>query len=448
MSSAASVIKELIRQQLLTLHTCLICKVLEAYDDGTAKVHPLTMVQTTAGEVRQHGALDHVPVLDHVKSSLKAGSICVVVFAERDIAGAISGEYTLPSAARHHSLSDGVIVGTIGETVTGGISPELYELFPGETDTTQTVFADTERGKEIQVDVKLNKSADNLLQADSDGLYAPGYTKKEIDEKDNAVKKIADEARTTAENVRRRNSEQDNLLAELAKIAHTHSNQAVLDETTAPFTEADKIKLDSLTSASAPMQYHSYTNDSEITVKDEQQAQILQMRYTSKQSTHLSFFAEIKLHLETTEASDEGSYTCGDGLITAVYCINGKEIGKTRPQWTLQDGVHTIHLFFHFSATGAETKVFSVNLTARGCTVSIEPQEINAMLEGTYLAGEEAWDGLIEAADTFGLLPLSESSPMIKTVQDTVSAAVHQPVQNDLADSLMPLTVETAEITI
>lgn len=81
MSTISATIKEMIRQQLLTLHTCLICTVLNVYDDGNAKVHPLTMVQTVSGEVRQHQALDHVPMTDQVRDYVSVGSICVVIFA-------------------------------------------------------------------------------------------------------------------------------------------------------------------------------------------------------------------------------------------------------------------------------------------------------------------------------------------------------------------------------
>lgn len=56
----------MIQQQLLLLHTRLLCTVLDIYeDDGTAKVHPLTMLQTTAGEVRQHIVLKHIPMTDN-----------------------------------------------------------------------------------------------------------------------------------------------------------------------------------------------------------------------------------------------------------------------------------------------------------------------------------------------------------------------------------------------
>ena len=216
MSNIAAVMKEMIRQQLMTLHTCLICKVLNVYANDTAKVHPLTMVQTATGEVRQHQALDCVPIADHVKNTIKVGSICIVVFAERDIAKSLSGEYALPSLARHHSLSDGLIVGTIGcETETPGT--QWYAPLSAETNTAKTTVVDseTDAGKEIRVDVKLSSASDNLIRSTSDGLYAPGYTKDEIDTK----------------------------IEGLQESSHTHKNKEILDEIEEPYTTAEKDKL-------------------------------------------------------------------------------------------------------------------------------------------------------------------------------------------------------------
>lgn len=198
MSSISETIKELIRQQLLTLHTCLICKVLHVYADGTAKIHPLTMVQTTTGEVRQHQALDGVPILDHARSTVKVGSICVAVFAERDIAKALSGTYALPSLARHHSMSDGLIVGTIGKDA-GGTIPGVP--LPAETDTAKTIIVDSVDGKEVHVDVKLNPAADNLIRSTENGLYAPGYTKTDIDSMKSDINDLLSRAIASEEKV-------------------------------------------------------------------------------------------------------------------------------------------------------------------------------------------------------------------------------------------------------
>lgn len=170
MSQVSAVIKEMIRQQLLTLHTCLVCKVLELYSDGTAKVQPCTMMQTAKGTVKQHVALDGVPILDQIRSTISVGKACVVVFAERDISAVRYAEFALPSASRHHSLSDGIIIGTIdgsGTVIPGESSAPL----PSETATAKTSTNKKTNGTEVQVDVKVSRQSGNKLQAKSDGLF-------------------------------------------------------------------------------------------------------------------------------------------------------------------------------------------------------------------------------------------------------------------------------------
>lgn len=172
MSQVSAVIKEMIRQQLLTLHTCLVCKVLELYSDGTAKVQPCTMMQTAKGTVKQHVALDGVPILDQIRSTISVGKACVVVFAERDISAVRYAEFALPSASRHHSLSDGIIIGTIdgsGTVIPGESSAPL----PSETATAKTSTNKKTNGTEVQVDVKVSRQSGNKLQAKSDGLFVP-----------------------------------------------------------------------------------------------------------------------------------------------------------------------------------------------------------------------------------------------------------------------------------
>ena len=166
MSQVSAVIKEMIRQQLLTLHTCLVCKVLELYSDGTAKVQPCTMMQTAKGTVKQHVALDGVPILDQIRSTISVGKACVVVFAERDISAVRYAEFALPSASRHHSLSDGIIIGTIdgsGTVIPGESSAPL----PSETATAKTSTNKKTNGTEVQVDVKVSRQSGNKLQAKS-----------------------------------------------------------------------------------------------------------------------------------------------------------------------------------------------------------------------------------------------------------------------------------------
>lgn len=177
-------------------------------------------------------------------------------------------------------------------------------------------------------------------------------------------------------------------------------------------------------SSAAGMQYYPYTNTDRIVISDGGEADIAAIRALSYRATTVVFLAEVRLQVATTESTVNGVYTCTDGSIEAAYCIGKTEIGSIRPQWTLQDGVHTIHLFHSFRMTGYDAIDFRVKLLASGCTVTIQPQFVQALLEGSYLAGQEAWDGLLQVADKVGITigsTVMQTSPL--TTQAEVPAA-------------------------
>lgn len=78
------------------------------------------------------------------------------------------------------------------------------------------------------------------------------YTKSEIDLKDGAIQAIAEAAQTTADAAEKKNQEQDQLIAELQKSAHTHSNKGVLDKIEQPYTTAERDKLAGLENYTHP----------------------------------------------------------------------------------------------------------------------------------------------------------------------------------------------------
>lgn len=78
------------------------------------------------------------------------------------------------------------------------------------------------------------------------------YTKSEIDLKDGAIQAIAEAAQTTADAAEKKNQEQDQLIAELQRSAHTHSNKGVLDKIEQPYTTAERDKLAGLENYTHP----------------------------------------------------------------------------------------------------------------------------------------------------------------------------------------------------
>lgn len=195
------------------------------------------------------------------------------------------------------------------------------------------------------------------------------------------------------------------------------------------------------------MHYYNYTNAAKLLLGNNDQKEVVSLRFVSTKTTEINFFAEVYLQTVTTETETEEQYNCNDGILTAAYYLGSEEIGRIRPQWTLQDGVHTIHLFFHFSVTGTTTEEFSVRFYTKDCTITIEKESLNATMEGTFLAGEGTWDGII-SADDFIDKPISiVPSEMAFQIQRTnVTESRQIPVTKGLNDTLA-LTLAASDLT-
>lgn len=183
------------------------------------------------------------------------------------------------------------------------------------------------------------------------------------------------------------------------------------------------------------MRYYTYGNAERIAIADGSMADIAAIRVLSYRATTIVFHAEIRLDVSTTEIIADDLYTCTDGILTAAYFAGSVEIGKVRPQWTLQDGVHTLHLFYSFGMTGYAAVEFHIRLYANGCSVDIPAQCVQAVLEGTYLAGEEAWDGLIDLNDTVKV-SVGSAAVNVSTITDTAQIQAADVMHQGCADTV------------
>ena len=164
--------------------------------------------------------------------------------------------------------------------------------------------------------------------------------------------------------------------------------------------------------SSAQIRYSEYQNTESVFIGSGQEAAAIALRIVSYKATDVMFFAEITLQVETDETITDTEYICTDGKITAAYYVGGAEIGAFRPSWTLQDGTCTIHLAQHFAVSSVSALDFQVRISTSGCRVTIPAMHIHAVVEGAYLAGEEAWDGMITVSDTIEMAVSADSIRM------------------------------------
>ena len=133
MSSLATVINNIVEEQLLNTSTAFIGKII-AFDKDTktANVQPLTMTKAYGKEAKQRAVLTNIPVTNNAQYKLKyrfiscdvfggrfaeeayieAGDLCVCIVSDRDITEARKGNSTVPSIG-HHDIQNAIVVGVL-----------------------------------------------------------------------------------------------------------------------------------------------------------------------------------------------------------------------------------------------------------------------------------------------------------------------------------------------
>ncbi|MEK5148760.1 Gp138 family membrane-puncturing spike protein [Psychrobacillus sp. FSL K6-4615] len=143
MSNSTEFYSNFKNQILLSINTCMPCKVL-SYNEGsrTAKIQPLFMVKEMNRAPEKLSVVNDVPVMfervklknntaisvsipnsDHtqitfnepveLEPSINAGDTVLVVFAQRSIDDAVEGNLVYPGASRLFDVHDAIIVGLL-----------------------------------------------------------------------------------------------------------------------------------------------------------------------------------------------------------------------------------------------------------------------------------------------------------------------------------------------
>lgn len=131
LNSLTRLISNTINQRLLDTHTNFIGKIVRI-DKNVATVQPLSMYKAYGETAVTPAILTDVPMLSLYKyvilidkntqeeisvtsERLKAGDTVLCAVCERDITESRQGNLSVPSTARHHNLSDAVILMGLAE---------------------------------------------------------------------------------------------------------------------------------------------------------------------------------------------------------------------------------------------------------------------------------------------------------------------------------------------
>lgn len=125
MSNSTEFFSNFKNQILLSINTCMPCKVL-SYNEGsrTAKIQPLFMVKEVNRSPEKLSVLEDVPVLkqkykvnggasEEYVPVLSVGDTVLAVFCQRAIDDALDGDIVYPGTSRLFDVHDAIIVGIL-----------------------------------------------------------------------------------------------------------------------------------------------------------------------------------------------------------------------------------------------------------------------------------------------------------------------------------------------
>ena len=203
----------------------------------------------------------------------------------------------------------------------------------------------------------------------------------------------------------------DNLVAEGDEYQHVFESDLSLQiEELKKQLEVIRGDMDNLKFA-----YYLITNNSDIDIADGEEKPIIDVYFSAKDKSVVTFNCEILLEAETTV--DDDDYYDAVGKIT--YFLDGNEIGGYYPTETWQDGKHILHLYYYITVQDAGTKRFQAFMEMNGGSIHINTANLKGAIYGQNLAGADDWNGIIQVDERVSAFNLEETG--FASVSDAIS---------------------------
>lgn len=193
--------------------------------------------------------------------------------------------------------------------------------------------------------------------------------------------------------------------------------------------------------ASDSMQYYIFRNIEAITIGNNEEKEIINIRFASLVSTIVIMEAEILLDIETAQSGIEFS----DAVGIVTYEINREEITNYKPVETWVDGKHILHLLYLINISDMEVTRFVATLKMSGGSAYIAPLGVQASVHGQGLAAVGEWDGYLDFDETIGEITLGEFS-VDDNMTDTVTTWLDTPYSPSNEETLGEIDLGGMEI--
>lgn len=142
---------------------------------------------------------------------------------------------------------------------------------------------------------------------------------------------------------------------------------------------------------------YSFINAQAISLGNEDEKQIVNIRFATISPKIVNIWHEVKLDLEAID--DTEPIIC-----TARYYLNDDLIAYTPVTSWNNDGFHLLHLLYFLNELESSTPYsWKVTLELSNGTGTIALGDIHASLYGQGLVASGEWDGIIEVSDDFSI---------------------------------------------
>lgn len=142
---------------------------------------------------------------------------------------------------------------------------------------------------------------------------------------------------------------------------------------------------------------YTFTNAQSYTLGEEEEEEILRIRFATISPKIVNLWHEIKLDVEAVD--DSKPIVC-----VARYYLDSELITYSPVTSWDNDGYHLLHLLYFLAELAGNTPyTWRVTLELINATGTISIGDIHASLYGQGLVATDTWNGLIEVSDSFSI---------------------------------------------
>lgn len=208
--------------------------------------------------------------------------------------------------------------------------------------------------------------------------------------------------------------------------------------------------------------YYQYKNVDELELENEQSYIIADIMFASNIETNVEITLEVKLSIEAiiesvtqvpvydSEETEIGYWTKTEKApVNAIirYLYDDVMINYFPVETMNEDGWHTLNYDYFIPGVAASSvHTFKAVLLLENGTGYIMPENVNLLLKGQGLVGDEYWDGTVKAEDNYN--PLSIGTPTPGSIQENVPAITPAAIDHTLSasDNYTPVGIGAPEL--